>query len=60
MDFDNENGPKESDHIVVLDDGKTYSGVAGCVVRLDGEELSIGMLVEFYLEKRACPKGGAK
>lgn len=52
MDFDNENGPKESDHIVILDDGETYSGANGCVIRLDGVTYSIGELLDFYLTIR--------
>lgn len=37
------------DHVVVLDDGDTYSGVAGARVYLDGKGYDIGDLLDFYL-----------
>lgn len=37
------------DHVVVLDDGDTYSAVAGARVYLDGKGYDIGDLLDFYL-----------
>jgi len=36
-------------HVVVLDDGDTYSGVPGARVYLDGKGYDIGDLLDFYL-----------
>ncbi len=47
-----EEGPGFDDHIVILDDSDTYSGASGCVVRLDGREYNITMLLDFYLIKK--------
>jgi len=49
-------------HVVVLDDGDTYSGVPGARVYLDGKGYDIGDLLDFYLASmyvaNACPVCG--